>query len=428
MMSEFLVKALLASGADPAGATSEGLTPLHLAARARQSNIIGMLISALQDSASGSLSSLNARDETGRSPLHYACRSGRHESIALLLVAGADVHAQDHQGLTVLGACAEFEEEQQLWEDYRKPDKGDWETLTLTSIPRDWNRVAVAGTGLCDTLRPWVTAGRAVNASFLKTFQKSGENVMNNANGGIRSCQDTTRLLEILRMLHQAQAAGPESTTSFCQDIGRCVQRLRLTAGYPYTLRCFRGFAAELSGTDSLHDQRDAKPLESLFSKGEKWDDDELCLEERLVEQLLRRREYGAVERLLRRASPLCSTQKKATQTGKILRLFAKLGFAHLIATILETNSSNLEELLFKNELDGKPADPLLYLACQRDLPNMDVVRLLVEAGHVDVNARSRTTLEKVESLEDWGSIDDGDEPDPGQNTALHELAGGRHW
>ena len=431
MMSEYLVKALLSWGADPACTTLDGMTPLHLAARTRQSNIIGILLGALQataSTASSSLSNLNVRDKTGRSPLYYACRSGRHETVSLLLAAGADIHAQGDQGSTVLDACAEFDDEQLLWVDYRKPDKGDWETLALTSIPRDWNRDVAGGTGMNDVLRPWVTAGKAVNDVFVKTFGQAAENTMNNAKGGIRSCQDTTRLHEILRMLHQAQAAEPDSLASFIQNFGKCLQKLESTAGHTYTLQCFRDFSAELSSTKSLHDQRDAEILDSLFSEGEKWNDNESCVNETIVEQLLRRREYGVVERLLRRASPLCSTPGKAAQAGKILRLFAKLGFASLIATILESNKDTLENLLSRNELDGKPADPLLFLACQRELPNMDVIHLLVETGNVDVNAQSRTAAQRAATLEDIVWAEEEDEPDPGQATALHELAAGRHW
>jgi ankyrin repeat protein len=432
MMSEYLVKELLSSGADPAGATSEGMTPLHLAARACQSNIVGILIGALQATAStassSSLSNLNVRDKSGRSPLHYACRSGRQETVSLLLAAGADVYVQDDQESTVLDACAEFDEEQLLWVDYRKPDKGDWETLALTSIPRGWNRFAAAGTGLHDVLRPWVTAGKAVNDVIVRTFGQAAENTMNNAKGGIRSCQDTTRLHEILQMLHHARAVEPESSILLIQTVGTCIQKLESTAGNTYTLRCFRDFSAELSGTKCLHDQRDAEILELLFSKGETWNDNESCVDETVVEQLLRRREYGVIERLLRRASPLCSTPKKSSQADKILRLFAKLGFAHLIATIFESNTDMLEELLSKNELDGKPADSLLSIACQRELPNMDVVRLLVETGRVDIDARSMTTAQRATSLEGIGWAEEEDEPDPGQATVLHELAAGRHW
>jgi len=175
MMSEFFAKELLTFGADPAGKTSEGFTPLHLAARARQSNIVGMLIAALRVNSSVRVNSSrdvnggpnndeqlavhpNAKDEVGRSPLHYACRSGRHETVALLLDAGADPEVEDGKSITLLDTCAEFEEEQDLWAEYRKPTRTDWNILEKTSVPENWNEVAVAGTKIHDTLHPWVTA------------------------------------------------------------------------------------------------------------------------------------------------------------------------------------------------------------------------------------------------------------------------------
>lgn len=47
MMSQYLVKELLAAGADPTRTTGDGMDALHLAAHARQSNIIGMLTDVL---------------------------------------------------------------------------------------------------------------------------------------------------------------------------------------------------------------------------------------------------------------------------------------------------------------------------------------------------------------------------------------------
>lgn len=91
-MSEYFVKALLTAGVDPAGKIAEWLTPLHLATRSRQSNIIGMLVDALPAQAVGD--SIDVRDTLGRSPLHHACGSGRYEPVSLLLTAGADVHAK----------------------------------------------------------------------------------------------------------------------------------------------------------------------------------------------------------------------------------------------------------------------------------------------------------------------------------------------
>jgi ankyrin repeat protein len=72
-VSELVVKKLLDAGANLAVTTFEGLTPLHLAARARQSNIVGLL---LEHSKSQGLELINACDENGHTALYYACRSG----------------------------------------------------------------------------------------------------------------------------------------------------------------------------------------------------------------------------------------------------------------------------------------------------------------------------------------------------------------
>lgn len=98
------------------------------------------------------------------------------------------------------------------------------------------------------------------------------------------------------------------------------------------------------------------------------------------------------------------------------------------MASMLESNAESLEELLSQNEVDSQPADPILFVACQRELPNMEVICLIVDTGHVNVNAQSRTRAESVAGLKARGWTDIEDEPDPGLNTALHELAMGRHW
>ncbi|CAI4215620.1 unnamed protein product [Parascedosporium putredinis] len=107
---------LLRAGADPTVATFEGLTPLHLAARSRQSNIVGMLLDDLrrrQNACKGpdgaqeplhdgtaaekprepvpGVDAIAVSDEKIITPLYYACRSGRPETVSLLLEAGADI-------------------------------------------------------------------------------------------------------------------------------------------------------------------------------------------------------------------------------------------------------------------------------------------------------------------------------------------------
>lgn len=122
--SEYQAKRLLEAGADPSIPTDEGLTTLHHAARCRQANIIGLLLDKIkQDGCNLDIRSstashqlaVNAKDVHGKSALHYACASGRAESVALLLDAGASVHCDAYSG-SVWEACAGFEKEQSNWE------------------------------------------------------------------------------------------------------------------------------------------------------------------------------------------------------------------------------------------------------------------------------------------------------------------------
>lgn len=148
--SEQLVKQLLAAGADPAGPTLEGSTPLHLAARARESNIVGVLLEALTTSDKSSAvpgfhRQLHAKDCPGRTPLRHECHSGRLETVSLQLDAGADPTLQDCQGITALEECTEFEEEQELWLGWREPGRLDADQVWNTTIPRTWDEYAAGG-------------------------------------------------------------------------------------------------------------------------------------------------------------------------------------------------------------------------------------------------------------------------------------------
>jgi ankyrin repeat protein len=57
---------LLLAKADAKISTFDGLTPLHLAARSRQSNIVGLLLDVLRDTAK---EAVNATDKIGWSPI-----------------------------------------------------------------------------------------------------------------------------------------------------------------------------------------------------------------------------------------------------------------------------------------------------------------------------------------------------------------------
>ncbi|KAF4460013.1 ankyrin [Fusarium albosuccineum] len=92
-VSEYLTRRLLELGADPRKKTREGLTPLHLALRSKQTNTLGLLLAWLKAKVSDetTLKLVNGHDCQGRSPLYYGCASGCVETVKLLLDAGAVV-------------------------------------------------------------------------------------------------------------------------------------------------------------------------------------------------------------------------------------------------------------------------------------------------------------------------------------------------
>ena len=113
--SERLTIRLLKLGADPTVITIEGQSPLMIACRTRQSNLVSLLVD--HHTKHGQCAFVDCIDFKGRSALHYASRSGRHETVKILLAAGANPNLKDKEGLTPLHACAEFSREDKYWND-----------------------------------------------------------------------------------------------------------------------------------------------------------------------------------------------------------------------------------------------------------------------------------------------------------------------
>ncbi|KAJ5091685.1 hypothetical protein NUU61_006555 [Penicillium alfredii] len=138
--SEDLVSWLIEKGSDLTACTYNRQNLLHLAASADQSNTLGLLLESYASNAQ-TQGVINQRDETGQTPLHYACRSGRTESVKLLLQAGADAKIADNSSWTPLHTCAEFTRERGP-SRCKAPGLGDEgiesekETLRVTDIIR----------------------------------------------------------------------------------------------------------------------------------------------------------------------------------------------------------------------------------------------------------------------------------------------------
>lgn len=84
---------LLAEGADASSESSQGSTPLMLAASANSANVVAQLIP---------LGNVNAVDFYGKSALHYAAMATSAECCVAMLAAICDPNAQDSEGRTAL--------------------------------------------------------------------------------------------------------------------------------------------------------------------------------------------------------------------------------------------------------------------------------------------------------------------------------------
>ena len=114
MRSQEKTAALITAGADLGFLTADSQNVLHLSCRARKPNIVSQIL------ASPGALDIDQKDSFGQTPLHYACRSGEAESVRLLLKHGANVDVVDANLCTPLHACAQFRNEQEIWNAYEQ--------------------------------------------------------------------------------------------------------------------------------------------------------------------------------------------------------------------------------------------------------------------------------------------------------------------
>ena len=89
-----ILEYMLSKGADPNVQGAHLQTPLILAVKRGSRRMVDLLTEW------GGADSVNITDDTGKTPLHYAAELGAAPLFAPLILAGADIHAEDKTGRT----------------------------------------------------------------------------------------------------------------------------------------------------------------------------------------------------------------------------------------------------------------------------------------------------------------------------------------
>ncbi|KAF4982526.1 hypothetical protein FZEAL_1865 [Fusarium zealandicum] len=432
--SEYCANKLLEAGLSPLATTHQGLTPLHLAARAQQSNIVGMLVRLLQKSrhreprmdTDMSLQSgaddgvetdgIDATDENGFSPLYHAVRSGRPETVWILVKAGADTNA----GRSLFEACRDFEQDNAL-------------------------RAATGHGSRPDPLTQRETKGEASDPAEGYSQLTSDSDVF--------STVETSRLEEIVMLIvkYGADASQLKWNESYSDGfVGRCMWQ-----GKAYTASCLFDRVphslwhepSSISGSTTLLSTCAPEYDSSTSSKtflpvvaGRP------CVMEFML--FMRQRRYHLVKELAKRGARFLPDPRDKYHFSHFATL-VRLGFTRLVKSI---GTVEAERALGQGDWHAfgdsskaglwcanRPADedeaegrdlrrgpepceeripkPFLLEAVECKLPNLDVVRLLVEDFHVDVNERTWTS----EYADGCFRLFYG-------NSTLHHVAQGTHW
>jgi ankyrin repeat protein len=392
MRSEINVARLLSVGADLSISTKNGDNALHLACRSRMSNVVGLLLhqtgSVLKDKFNSS----------GRTPLHVACRSGRPESVHYLLRSGGDISAKDSKGRSPLHSCAEFAVEQKQWFCIEYSDREESGGYVTDRFRPAVHRLSTGG-------GPWYTSSWQLEPSMFTEHDTVGVGV-------------------IIAMLINAGAV----VTAKDSDQNTPLD-LAIWYGCREMIKALRSIMVEVQKSRGL-DPKDAR-LQAVVALSQgptisALDDPELPLQEILQNPM----RYLA---LLNSVDIDFIVKNGAGITGEI-RGFSMRSLMHAAARnglieIIERlghlprvfdNPDSVRKFVHESGIDVQSLSycrPVLQTACERELPNLQMLELLVDQCGVNVNARALVL----------SSPPHGKDLVPGP-TALHQLAKSRYW
>ena len=398
--SERYVLKLIEAGADLFPATFEGLTALHLACRARQSNIVGILLDEYRSSAIAGISPIKsmieARDNLQQTALDYACQSGRLETVALLLNSCPNIDSR--VVINAFQACNGFRASTD--QHHQHDSTPQYAARYVNDIPHSTIfRSQISGLQL--------TLGHVPNKNLQEhDTTRLGEIIQMLVSTGVDVCSPFEHRRSALDMAVDASVAGrsDHSFESFC-DFKRQLES-----------------AQESEKKESrtilqlyMRSRHDAlrQNVQIPFHPERKWEERQFFIE------MLARREFQPILELQRHGVDFLDPDGQGLTYMHIL---AQFGYYDLLAKVCTHEAmAKLEDSKWIEDLEKKRLHvrgrikPLLLAACERELPNMEVIKVLANL-QVDLDTQfiKQVYGRKVNFMP--------------CEAPLHTLAGGRHW
>ncbi|KAF5235332.1 hypothetical protein FANTH_11737 [Fusarium anthophilum] len=395
----YTVDRLLRVGADPFVATNQGMNVLHIAARCKRSNSLGLLLQRMHElNPDTTKVALDQKDIFQYTPLHYASRSGIIESVKLLIEAGAEVNPtfDEFRGTCCpepwfppILQCVFFDREQRLWRrgpvkkipsddelpfyQLTDPDTNIAAGYTVENKERHFDEI-VSGPQL-EVLDPVYEASRY--DEIINALLDAGADVFLGSHGP-RSA------------LYRAMLFASDEWQDYITNLlWNCQEK----AGH---LELPTALHIGISRSKALRQAEVTVLGESLIprTKETKW---------KRVARLLSDRHFDLVANLYKAGADY--TAVDAEGVSIILRL-VEYGYYELVNDCCSLEEAvRFDDPKWIKEQGAEELEPLLVTACRRSSPNMEVIRVLVEEKGVDINARGRDGL-----------------------TALHILITGKEW
>ncbi|KAJ5547867.1 hypothetical protein N7513_005101 [Penicillium frequentans] len=414
-ISEDYVYKLLEAGADLFGTTKEDMTVLHVAARARQPGVIGLVLSRLADLEDAAFKEfINRKSAEGNAALHYACCVGHPESVDLLLDSGADPNLPGRNGFTPLRACAEFEVEQSRWRRIFETESAKKDS----SKAKRAASILIGGQDLPQTADP------------LEALQWRGHDMGQNS--------DSARLDEILLslVLHGAKISGNDNPLRDAFHVAVFNQRdytaeclLRLQSRFLPDMNLLNGSDGELfiASKSRLEDERSSLRQEEMKDSSREMPDE--CKSHSrafYLAKLLGLRQYEMAVHRMSQTDVLELYWFCTPLDTSLLHSLAQFGLSDILKRVCTREAALkfddhewCDQAETANEMLTKPIQPLLMVACNQQLPNMAVVRFLVEEMGINISATSRKETFVIRSMR-MEKVSD--------SSVLHEIALGKTW